>query len=74
MKKKRIFIPIVVTLLIGLTVLFAIKYKDKPIVVETPEKGYIASDEKEVVLYDNEFNEIPAEIVIALVFAVYRFD
>ena len=58
MKKKRIFIPIVITLLVGITIVFAIKYKDKPIVIETPEKGYVASEENEVILYDTEFNEV----------------
>ena len=43
--------------LIAVIVLLVFKFKDSPIVIETPEKSYVASDEYEVILYDNEFNE-----------------
>ena len=57
MKKKHIFILITIILLITAIVLLSFKFKDSPIVLETPEKGYVASDDYEVILYDSEFNE-----------------
>ncbi len=57
MKRKHIFILITLLVLLGAIILLAIKFSDKKEVVEKPEKGYVASDINEVVLYDIEYNE-----------------
>ena len=56
MKKHILRISILIFLLV-ITILIIIKFSGKVNLKETPNTGYIASDNSEVILYDEEYNE-----------------
>ena len=55
--KKHIFRLLILVLLLIVTILLIIKFTSKSNLSETPKTGFVASDSKEVTLYDSEYNE-----------------
>lgn len=57
MNKKHILRILMLVFLLIVTILVIIKFSGKINLKETPNTGYIASDNNEVILYDEEYNE-----------------
>ena len=57
MRKKHILSFFVLIVLLVVSILLLMKFNSNPEIIETPELGFVASAEKEIVLYDLEYAE-----------------